>query len=99
MIKLKKFSLTIATFLFAVGMISPLSSNNSVVSADIIANPVISRNCPAYSNHDQEIKYANEYSSCWNILMEILDEVNLVFGNQKGKYKAIVNEIFETFIS
>ena len=68
MIKLKKFSLTIATFLFAVGMISPLSSNNSVVSADIIANPVISRNCPAYSNHDQEIKYANDdaYFSFWN---------------------------------
>jgi len=31
----------------------------------------------------EEVKYANEYSSSWNILMEILDEINLVFGNQK----------------
>ena len=35
----------------------------------------------------EEIKYANEYSSCWNILMEILDEVNLVFGNQKMTFE------------
>ena len=38
-------------------------------------------------NSREEIKYANEYSSCWNILMEILDEVNLVFGNQKMTFE------------
>jgi len=35
----------------------------------------------------EEIKYANEYSNCWNILMEILDEVNLVFGNQRMTFE------------
>ena len=38
-------------------------------------------------NSNEEIKYANEYSSSWNILMEILDEVNLVFGNQRMKFE------------
>ena len=38
-------------------------------------------------NSAEEIKYANEYSSSWNILMEILDEVNLVFGNQKMTFE------------
>lgn len=38
-------------------------------------------------SNSEEIKYANEYSSCWNILMEILDEVNLVFGDQKMKFE------------
>ena len=32
---------------------------------------------------NEEIKYSNEYSSCWNIMMEILDEINLVFGDKK----------------
>ncbi len=31
---------------------------------------------------NEEIKYANEYSSCWNIMIEILDEINLVFADQ-----------------
>ena len=35
----------------------------------------------------EQIKYANEYSSSWNILMDILDEVNLVFGNQKMTFE------------
>lgn len=32
---------------------------------------------------DEETKYANEYASCWNIMIEILDEINLVFADQK----------------
>lgn len=38
-------------------------------------------------NNSEEIEYANEYSSCWNILMEILDEINLVFGDQKMSFR------------
>lgn len=38
-------------------------------------------------SHNEEIKYANEYSSCWNILMEILDEINLVFADQKMTFE------------
>ena len=35
----------------------------------------------------EEIKYANEYVSSWNILIDILDEINLIFGNQKLKFE------------
>ena len=35
----------------------------------------------------EEIKYANEYSSCWNIMIEILDEINLVFADQKMTFE------------
>lgn len=35
----------------------------------------------------EEIKYANEYVSSWNILMDILDEINLIFGEQKIKFE------------
>lgn len=38
-------------------------------------------------NGEKEIKYANEYASSFNILMEILDEINLVFGNQKMTFE------------
>ena len=31
----------------------------------------------------EETKYANEYVTSWNILIEILDEINLVFGDEK----------------
>ncbi len=49
-------------------------------------------------NNNEEIEYANEYSSCWNILMEILDEINLVFGDQKmsfGDYREILKSGLE----
>lgn len=36
---------------------------------------------------NEEIKYANEYISSWNILMNILDEINLVFGEQKFTFE------------
>lgn len=35
----------------------------------------------------KEIEYANEYASSWNILMDILDEIKLIFGNQKIKFE------------
>lgn len=38
-------------------------------------------------NSQEEIKYANEYASCFNIIMEVLDEINLVFGNQKMTFE------------
>jgi len=34
-------------------------------------------------NSKEEIEYANQYVSSWNILMEILDEITLIFANQK----------------
>ena len=35
----------------------------------------------------EETKYINEYISCWNILIDILDEINLVFGNYKMTFE------------
>ncbi len=32
---------------------------------------------------NEEIKYINEYANCWNILMGILDEIEMIFGDQK----------------
>lgn len=39
-------------------------------------------------NCDDKIKYANEYSSCWNILIQILDEINVIFADQKMTFEA-----------
>ena len=36
---------------------------------------------------NKEIKYANEYISSWNILMNILDEINLVFGDKSFTFE------------
>ena len=36
---------------------------------------------------NKEIKYANEYISSWNILMNILDEINLVFGEKSFTFE------------
>lgn len=38
-------------------------------------------------NTEEEIKYANEYISSFNILMDILDEINLVFGSQNMTFE------------
>lgn len=36
---------------------------------------------------NKEIKYANEYISSWNILINILDEINLVFGDKSFTFE------------
>lgn len=46
----------------------------------------------------QELKYANEYAGCWNILINILDEINMIFKDQKmtfGEYKNILKSGLE----
>ncbi|MDO5555789.1 MAG: helicase-exonuclease AddAB subunit AddB [Clostridia bacterium] len=48
---------------------------------------------------EQEIRYANEYISSWNILMDILDEIKLVFENQNitfEDYRKILKSGLET---
>ena len=36
---------------------------------------------------EEENKFANEYSSCWNIMIQILDEINLVFADKKMTFE------------
>ncbi len=46
----------------------------------------------------EETKYANEYASCWNILMNIFDEINLIFADEKmtfDDYREILKSGFE----
>ena len=37
--------------------------------------------------NDEEVKFINEYSNSWNILMEILDEIILIFNNKKVNFE------------